>query len=286
MLGLPKHSEEGRRIRTLVRASEGFSILSVDYSQIELRVAAELCGDPGLVSAFVNGVDIHALAAHRVLGAPEKKEDQDESLHRLPAKAANFGYWMGLMSKGLTEAVHKAGRLDWSANCPGCKFFNAAHDPDCDSENFFEEYNRQFPEARRFQLERRDHAERTGTAYGLWGELWSLPGAWSPHEDIREGCLRQSHALPIQSGAQRLIKRAMSHINTVDLPWGRRQGMSVSPILQIHDELLFCVENGAVTDWYKRVKKTMESVVEWKVPVVAEGKCGPSWGEQKKIEGI
>jgi len=59
--------------------------------------------------------------------------------------------------------------------------------------------------------------------------------------------------------------------------------MSVSPILQIHDELLFCVENGAVTDWYKRVKKTMESVVEWKVPVVAEGKAGPSWGEQQKL---
>jgi DNA polymerase I len=291
VLGLPKHSDEGRQIRRLVKAPEGCSILSVDYSQIELRVAAQLSQDSSMVQAFQDGVDIHGLTAWKIFGVPI--EQQEESLHRLPSKAANFGYWMGLQEKGLTEQIHKAAGnlkdpkaraqvLKWSAKCPGCKSFKAPHDADCDSLRFFQTYNEQFPGARQFQADRKAYATETGYAYGLWGERWFLPAAWAADEMVREGALRQAHALPIQSGAQRLIKRAMRVIHEETLPALRQQDIDIVPILQVHDELLFVVETAAVPTAYTAVKATMESQVEWAVPIKADGKAGPSWGELAK----
>src|SRR5574343_346451 len=169
VLGIPKHSAEGKRIRSLVRAPKGWLIAEIDYSQIELRIAAHLSGDKGMIEVFRTGKDLHAITAHKVLGAPAEKDQQDESRHRLPAKAANFGYWMGLQEKGLTEQVHKAGNLEWSADCPGCKSFKAAHAKNCDSVRFFQVFNEQFPGAPQYQQDRMDHAMATGFAYGMWG---------------------------------------------------------------------------------------------------------------------
>ena len=104
-----------------------------------------------------------------------------------------------------------------------------------------------------------------------------MPGAWSPHEEVREQTLRQSHALPVQSGAQRLIKKAMAAVNT-QIP---QSGVEI--LLQIHDSLLWCVQTRLVDAWHRRVKATMEGIVEWKVPIVADGKVGPSWLELEKL---
>jgi DNA polymerase-1 len=284
VLGLPKHSAEGRRIRSLVRAPSGFAIAECDYSQIELRAAADLSGDEGMIGVFQRGEDLHALTAHKVLGAPPRKEDQDESTHRLPAKAANFGYWMGLGAKGLTEQVHKAGNLTWSQNCPGCKWFKAEHDPDCDSQRFFAVFNEQFPGAPAYQLDRMERAEQTGFAYGMWGARWYLPGVWSPDEMTAAATKRQAFALPIQEGAQRLIKQAMGAIWKKDLPWATQQHAIVEPLLQVHDSLLFCVEAGFALPWLARVRETMETVAVWKVPIVAAAAFGPSWLEQTKVK--
>ena len=275
VLGMPKHTEEGKRVRKALRAPKGSLILSVDYSQIELRVAAQLSGDPGLIEAFVNGEDIHAAVAHRVLGAPKEKELQDESKHRLPAKAANFGYWMGLQEKGLTEQVHKAGVLTWSKDCAGCKFFKAEHDADCDSVRFFREYNDQYPLAKKYQDDRMAHAEETGMAYDYWGRRWYLPGVWAEDEMIREQTKRQTFALPIQSTAQGIIKKAMAEL--------RRQGIPdyIEPILQIHDELLFVVAERKLRSASGWIVGIMENVVKFEVPILAEWKAGPSWGEVK-----
>lgn len=283
VLGLPKHSEEGRKIRGLVRAPEGFVIYEADYSQIELRGAAHLSEDAGMIEVFRTGQDLHAITAHKVLGAPKEKSKQDESMHRLPAKAANFGYWMGLSSKGLTEQVHKAGNLKWSAACAGCKWFNAEHDANCDSERFFSVFNEQFPGAPKYQQDRMDHAVATGMAYGMWGAEWFLPGVWSADNMTAEATKRQAFALPIQEGAQRLIKQAMKRVHDVDLPWARKQRGRVEPILQIHDSLVFLTNTAFAAEWHARVKHTMETIVEWKVPIVAEGKAGPTWLQQEKL---
>lgn len=282
VLGLPKHTDEGKRVRKALRAEKGWVIFSADYSQIELRVAAELSGDPGLIEAFKRGEDIHAAVAHRVLGAPKRKEDQDESKHRLPAKAANFGYWMGLSEKGLTEQVHKAGVLTWSAGCPGCKFYKAEHDPGCDSVRFFREYNAQYPLALRYQEDRINHARKTGMAFDLWGRNWYLPGVWAEDELVRTGTERQTFALPIQSTAQGIIKQAMKQIRQQDLPKFRT---SVRPILQVHDELLFEVRKDQIAAWGRTVQHSMETVVKFQVPILAEWKVGPSWGEVAKFNG-
>lgn len=282
MLGIPKHSQEGRKIRGLVRAPKGFVIVEVDYSQIELRTAAHLSEDRKLIEAFVKGIDLHALTAHLVLGAPKEKEKQDESMHRLPAKAANFGYWMGLEAKGLTEQVHKAGNLEWSKDCPGCKSWKSPH-VKCDSERFFQTFDEQFPGAPAYQEARKKHALKTGYGYGMWGEQWYLPGVWSPHDEIAEASKRQAFALPIQSGAQRLIKQAMAKVYAVDLPAAHKLKEPVEVILQVHDSLLSLCPIDFAPEWYYRVKKTMETIAKWKVPIIADGKFGPSWLEQEKF---
>lgn len=283
VLGIPKHSDEGKKIRSLLVAPSGYLICEVDYSQIELRIAAHLSEDEGMRTVFRTGQDLHAITAHKVLGAPVNKADQDESKHRLPAKAANFGYWMGLQAKGLTEQVHKAGNLEWSADCPGCKKFKTPHAADCDSVRFFQVFNEQFPGAPAYQEARMAHALKTGYAYGMWGMQWYLPGVWSPHDDISEGTKRQAFAIPIQEGAQRLIKQAMRVLYTVDLPKARKD-IDVAPILQIHDSLVWCVEEAAGLAWAKQVQQTMESVVTLSVPIIADGKIGPSWTEGVKVK--
>lgn len=281
VLGLPKKSEEGKQIRSLVRAPKGFVIGSWDYSQIELRIAAHLSEDIGMMHAFRDGIDIHALTVERVFGLPPDEAKQ-KGPKRTGAKAANFGYWMGLSPKGLTEQVHKEGVLEWSADCPGCKSFKAPHDRDCDSVHFFQTFDREFPGAPAYQKARMQHAEKTGFAYGMWGMQWYLPGVWSPHEEVAEQTKRQAFALPIQEGAQRLIKQAMRVVYEQDLPWARKQQATVEPILQIHDELLFVVEKDFARAWHRRVKRTMETVAKLKVPIVAEGSWGPSWLEQEE----
>ena len=283
VLGLPKRSEEGRRIRSLVRAPKGCVILSLDYSQIELRIAAHLSGDETLIAEYRNGEDRHANTAERVFGIP--KDKQDKSRHRLPAKVGNFGYWMGLEAKGLTEAIHKEGLLEWSKDCPGCKQYRSEHAPDCDSVKFFKEFDRAYPGARKYQDARREHARCTGYAFGLWGEQWFLPGVWSPHADIREATERQAFAIPVQSGNARLIKQAMATVWESDLPWARQLGIRVEPILWVHDELLFVVGEDGLKAWATRVKVTMENVATLSVPIVAEGSYGPSWLEQTELNG-
>lgn len=281
MLGLPKDSDEGRHIRGLVRAPTGFSIYEIDYSQIELRTMAELSQDKGLLSAYRKGEDIHAQTGEKVFGVPKAK--QDDAKHRKPAKIGNFGVLMGLEEKGLTEQIHKAGNLAWSANCGGCKSWRAPHERDCDSVKFFREFFKFYTGVKQFQLDRRAHAEKTGFAYGMWDAKWFLPGVFSPHDEVQQATLRQSHALPIQEGAQRLIKQAMSKVWTEDLPWAIKQREHVEPILQIHDSMLFVVANDFVKPWHLRVKRTMENIVKWTIPIIAEGKSGPSWLELEKL---
>jgi DNA polymerase-1 len=276
VLGLPKHSEEGRRIRGLVKAPKGYVIYESDYSQIELRTAAHLSGCPALCEVYRQGGDVHANTALHVFGVP--KELQDDSKHRLPAKTGNFSMLMGTTEMGLTSSIQKAGNLAWSANCPGCKSYKAPHDADCDSLTFMQGWFNTYAGVRAFMDDRRSYAEATGKAFGLWGEEWALPGAWSPHDEVKEQTLRQSHALPVQSGAQRLIKLAMKAVHA-RLP---KDG-SVEPILQIHDSLLFVVLNKFVLKWHRIVKETMEGITQWKVPIIADGKAGPSWLTLEKL---
>lgn len=277
VLGLPKHSDEGRRIRSLIVAPAGWVVYEADYSQIELRTSAELSGDTALIQAYQNGIDIHAQTAHEVLGAPKDKAQQDESKHRLPAKTGNFSMLMGTSEMGLTASIHKAGNLTWSKDCDGCKRFKSAHAVGCDSVRFMREWFRVYSGVRAFMDDRRAYGEQHGKAYGMWGEEWSLPGCWSPHEDVREQTLRQTHALPVQSGAQRLIKLAMARVQKA-VPYGLAR-----PILQVHDSLLFLVRRAALGDFHARIIDIMQNVIAWKVPIVADAKAGPSWLAMEKM---
>lgn len=284
VLGLPKHSAEGKRIRSLLRAPDGFVIASWDYSQIELRGAAHMSGDENMRRIYQTGGDIHASTGSGIFGIPA--EQQDESKHRLPSKAVNFGYWMGMEAKGLTETIHKQGKLDWSEHCEGCKRFGVPHDDDCDSVGAFAGFDKIYPRAREFQLARREYGMETGFAYGHWGERWYLPGIWSRDERVREETARQMFALPIQSFNARLIKQAMARAWSHDLPWAWKQKEPVEIILWIHDELLCVVPKPFLMEWHKRLKSTMETITTLSVPIVAEGSYGPTWLDKTKLKEV
>ena len=192
VLGLPKHSDEGKQFRALVQAPPGWVLYEADYSQIELRTAAHISGDRAMIAVYQSGGDIHANTAQAVFGIP--KAQQDESRHRLPAKTGNFSMLMGTTEAGLTASVRKAGNQEWSKDCPGCQSYQQPHADDCDSLRFMAEWFRTYHGVRQYMDDRRAHAERTGRAYGLWGEDWYLPGAWSPHNEVKEQTLRQAHA--------------------------------------------------------------------------------------------
>ena len=128
----------------------------------------------------------------------------------------------------------------------------------------------------------KDRAIETGFAESMWGGKWFLPGVWCADDMAREEALRQTHALPVQEGAARLMKQAMAVVHGIDLPWARRMGYC-EPILQQHDSLLFEIDARLVHKFHKRVKDTLEHVVRWTVPIVAEGSFGESWLEQTEI---
>jgi DNA polymerase-1 len=276
VLGLPKHSDEGKQFRALVRAPEGWMLYEADLSQIELRTVAHISGDEAMIAVYKSGGDIHANTAERIFGIP--KAQQDDSKHRLPSKCGNFSMIMGTSEAGLTASVRKAGNQTWSKDCPGCQSYQQPHADDCDSLLFMRQWFETYSGVRRYMDDRRAHAERTGRAYGLWGEDWYLPGAWSPHNEVKEQTLRQAHALPVQSGAQRLIKLAMAAVYRL-LPTDG----SVEPLLQVHDSLLFLVRCAALSAWHRLVIETMQGIAEWKVPIVADGKAGPTWLTLEKL---
>jgi len=281
LLGLPARSPNGRQVRDAVRAPDGWVVAKIDWSQIELRIAAHLSGDTTMIRCFQDGLDIHTLTAQRILDAAASGAAPDDSARQM-AKGINFGYWMGLGPKGLTEHMHRHGFREWSARCPGCRSHRDQHGPFCRSEQAFRDFEAQFPAARAYQERKRQECRETGFVTGLWGERWFLPGIWSPHVRVREATARQAYAIPIQSGNARLMKQAMTRIH--------QQGLStrpgVEPILQVHDELVYLVSRDLVDAWLPQVITIMEHVATLAVPIVAVGSYGPSWLDQHSFPRV
>lgn len=286
ILGLPKHSDDGKRIRGLAKAPDWAWFYEIDYSQIELRTLAELSKDTTLVTSYKQGIDIHSVTAHKVLGAPADKSQQDKSKHRLPAKTVNFSIVMGTTGVGLSASINKA-LADDAEDQFKKKGVRPVYEDwtQQQAEDLIGEWLATYADVAAFMAARRALGVETGRAYGMWGAEWFLPGCWAKDERAREETLRQTHALPVQEGAQRLLKMAMRAIWERDLPWAAQQGARVLPILQYHDALEFLVEKEFLMNWHQRVKATMEGAAKWTVPIVAEGSYGPSWAEQKEIDG-
>ncbi len=250
---IPVRTEEGRKIRTAFVPEAGHTLLSVDYSQIELRLVAHIAGIESLKEAFRGGIDIHAQTASEVFGVPLEQMDPQT---RRNAKAINFGIIYGISSFGLARNI-------------GCSQGEA--------KSFIDAYFARFPGIRDYMDAMKITAKSQGYVETLFGRRIHLPGIKDANPARRGFGERQAINAPIQGTAADIIKRAMVRMT----PALCDAGLGARMLLQVHDELLFEVPDGELEATTAVVRQVMEGaaqpVVDLSVPLVADAGHGESW---------
>jgi DNA polymerase-1 len=249
---IPVRTEEGRRIREAFIAPEGRLLVSLDYSQIELRILAHVAGLAEMKQAFRDGLDIHAMTASEMFNVPI--EGMDPSIRR-QAKAINFGVIYGISGFGLARNL----RIPRSA-----------------AQGFIDRYFERFPGIKAYMDATVAFAKEHGYVQTLFGRKIHTPeiGARGPKAGFAK---RAAINAPIQGAAADVIRRAM-----VRMP-AAIAGLPAKMLLQVHDELLFEVDEDAVDDTIARVKEVMEGAAEpavkLDVPLIVEAGTGRNWAE-------
>ncbi len=246
---IPIRTEEGRKIREAFVAEDGCTLLSVDYSQVELRLAAEMAGVKALQNAFRDEVDIHALTASQVFGVPLEQITPEI---RRQAKAVNFGIIYGISGWGLGQQL---GIPAGEANA------------------FIKRYLSTFSEIQTYMERTKDEARKFGYVKTLLGRKCFIPNITASNPGWRAGAERQAINAPLQGTAADIMKRAMIKIP----PALKNAGLQTKMLLQVHDELIFEVPNAELEQAKKLIKSIMENVVNLNVPLVAEAGSGHSW---------
>lgn len=247
---IPIRSEEGRRIREAFVAPKGKVLVSLDYSQIELRILAHVADIASLQQAFKDGIDIHALTASEMFNVPL---DQMTGDIRRRAKAINFGVIYGISGFGLARNL----RI-----------------PRAEAQGFIDRYFERFPGIKEYMSDTVAFAQKNGFVQTLFGRKIHTPeiNAKGPGAGFAK---RAAINAPIQGTAADVIRRAMIRMPAAiaDIP--------ATMLLQVHDELLFEVEEGASDALIKVAKDVMEGAshpaVQLKVPLTVEAGVGATW---------
>ena len=252
---IPIRTEEGRRIRRAFVAEPGHVLLSADYSQIELRLAAHVADVPELKQAFRDGLDIHAMTASQVFGVPLAEMDANT---RRRAKAINFGIIYGISAFGLGAQIGV---------------------PQAEAGAYIRAYFERFPAIRAYMERIKTDCRRTGYVETIFGRKCFIPGIRDVNPARRAGAERQAINAPLQGSAADIIKRAMARIPATLA----RERLHGRMLLQVHDELLFEAPEAEVDDTARVVKAVMEAACaprcELSVPLVVETGWAHSWEE-------
>ncbi|MDP3734864.1 MAG: DNA polymerase [bacterium] len=258
---IPIRTERGASIRRAFIAEQGFVLAAFDYSQIELRVAAILSGDPKLTEIFKRGEDIHTAVASEVFDVPPEKVDREM---RRRAKVINFGILYGMGVNALRE--------------------NLGTDR-AEAERFMREYFETYTGLRDFLERTKAEAHRRGYTETLFGRRRSFEGIRSPIAHIRAMAERMALNAPIQGTSADLIKLAMIRVDE----HVKREGLRGDAflILQVHDELVYEVCEPRAADFVPEIKRIMEDVLSLEeargVPLVTSSAVGKNWGEMNEF---
>ena len=252
---IPIRTEEGRKIREAFVAEDGCKLLSVDYSQIELRLAAEIAEVDSLRQAFLEGQDIHAITASQVFGVPV--EGMDPMIRR-QAKAINFGIIYGISAFGLA---------------------NNLRIPQNDARNYIKAYFERYPGIRAYMELAKEQCKKQGFVTTLFGRKIHIPAIGEKNPARKNFGERAAINAPIQGTAADIIKRAM-----IRVPLALSDaGLDAKMLLQVHDELLFEVPEAQIEETTAVARKVMETacapVLELSVPLVADAGVGRNWAE-------
>ena len=252
---IPIRTELGREIRAAFVARPGWKLLAADYSQIELRVLADVSRDRVLIDAFRNGEDIHTRTAAEVFGVPPLAVGAEE---RRRAKAVNFGIVYGLSPFGLSKQLGI---------------------PQAESRKYIDAYFERYAGVKKYMESAVAEARKTGRTRTLLGRLRPISDLDSRNPAARGFAERTAINSPIQGSAADLIKLAMIRVDQRL----RSTGSKALMLLQVHDELLFEVPEDEVAELGKLVKREMEGVYQLRVPLLADVKAGLNWRDMAVV---
>ncbi|MDZ4226296.1 MAG: DNA polymerase [Patescibacteria group bacterium] len=256
---IPIKTELGRAIRRAFIADKGYSLVAFDYSQIELRIAAWLSGDPGLTQIFKDGRDAHTEVASRVFHV--KAEDVTYDQRRV-AKVINFGILYGMGVTALQQSLG-TGRVE--------------------AQEFYNQYFEAFPRLAVYIDEVKAEAAKKGYTRTFFGRRRYFDGIKSPIPYVRAAAERMAINAPMQGTQADIVKLAMIKIDELF----KEGGHDAHLLLQVHDELVFEIADKKVKDLGTKIKEIMENIVPASkrkgIPFVAEGKVGENWGEMTKL---
>ncbi|KKW14399.1 MAG: polymerase protein [Parcubacteria group bacterium GW2011_GWA2_50_10b] len=258
---IPNKTELGRAIRRAFVAEKGFKLVSLDYSQVELRLAAVLSQDKKLMEIFKNGEDVHAGVAMRVFKV--SKEEVNKEM-RIKAKTINFGILYGMGVNALRANLGTS-RLE--------------------AQEFYNHYFATFTELADYLDRIKAETARKGYTETMFGRRRYFSGFKSPLPYVRAQAERMAINAPIQGTQADLIKIAMQRIDRHIKSESHEGEMKL--ILQVHDELVFEIKDELVGEAVKHFKEIMETAIPKEkllgVPIVAEAHAGDNWGEMEKI---
>ena len=252
---LPIRTELGRTIRAAVVAPREWTLLSADYSQIDLRALAHLSQDEALKAAFRNDEDIHTATASRVFGVTPAEVTPDM---RRAAKVVNFGVIYGMSDYGLEQATE----------------FSRA-----EAGRFIKSYFAQYPGVQRWLEATKASARENLYVTTLLGRRRYVPEIRSSNRQVREAAERMAINAPVQGTSADIIKVAMIRIHAEM----RRRSMRSRMLLQIHDELLFESPTEELEQLSEVARELMQDAVQLTVPLKVDLKAGPNWAEMKPL---
>ncbi len=248
---IPIRTQEGRKIRRCFVAKPGHSFLSVDYSQVELRILAHFCGEGPLVEAFRSGEDIHRRTAAEVFGVMPPLVSADQ---RRAAKAINFGIVYGMSAFRLAREL----RI-----------------PRAEAQRYMDDYFARYPQVRRFMDTAKEQARKTGYASTLWGRRRQVHGLDHKQRNLREAAERIAINTPVQGTAADIIKLAMIKVHALL----EREYPATKLLLQVHDELVFEVPEADLDAVRTAVCSEMVGVAKLAVPLAVDAGDGRTWDE-------
>ena len=251
---IPIRTELGREIRQAFVSEKGCKLLSLDYSQIELRLAAHMSSDKKMMAAFRNNIDIHRATAAEI---NQVNPGEVTSEMRREAKAINFGLLYGQGAHGLAQTAD-------------ISYFKA--------KEFIDEYFKVYKGVKKYIDASIQEARKKGYAETLLHRRRYLPDLNSSVVMVRKAAERMAINTPLQGTAADMIKVAMIEVEE------KIKDLDIKMILQVHDELVFEVKNDKLKKAAKKIKDIMEGVIKLKVPIVVDVSAGNNWGEMIKLK--
>ena len=253
---IPIKTEDGKEIRKSFISDKGYSLVSADYNQIEMRILAEIADVKELKKAFLNNDDIHSITASQVFNKKIKEIDQDM---RRKAKAINFGIIYGISQYGLAKQIGVSNN---------------------EAEDFLNAYFIKFPEIKDYMNETIKFCRKSGYVNNIFGRRTHLIGINDKNYNVRNFQERAAINAPIQGSASELMRLAMIRLNT---EFSEYKNEKIKILLQIHDELIFEIKSSKLNEISKKIKEIMNGVEsseyhKFSVPLLIDLNSGENWG--------